>query len=330
MDNYKSFESILYTVNETNFGNIALKLFRYQSVHNPVYAAYLRQLDIHPAQVSEVASIPFLPISFFKTKAVQTGNWLPETTFTSSTTTGTTPSVHRVKDLSFYLHHSKECFEYFFGPLGGYHFFALLPSYVERGNSSLVAMINFFVAESGSPFSGFYLNDHKKLLADIELARKDTTRKIIVWGVSFALLDLAEHMSPDLSDCIIFETGGMKGRRAEVTREQLHHTLKSAFGVPAINSEYGMTELFSQAYTRGQLSFSSPPWMRIFIREIGDPFTYNKPGQSGIINIIDLANFHSVAFIATDDAGVRFEDGNFLVQGRVDNSDIRGCNLLVE
>lgn len=329
MDNNKSFESILYTVNEADFENIALELFQFQARNNPVYKSYLRYLSVKLEEIDELEKIPFLPISFFKSQTIQTGVWEPETTFRSSTTTGATPSLHYVKDLRFYQQHSKYCFEHFFGPVTNYHFFALLPSYLERSDSSLIAMMNYFVGESKSSCSGFYLSDLNKLLADIDLARKDS-RKIIVWGVSFALLELAEKFAPDLSDCLIFETGGMKGRREEITREQLHEILKKVFKVSAIYSEYGMTELFSQAYATGGLTFNSPPWMKIFIREVGDPLLHIGDDKPGAIDIIDLANVHTAAFIGTDDLGVRNQDGKFEVRGRLDNSDIRGCNLLVE
>lgn len=330
MDNKKSFESILYTVNETNFTNIAIDLFRFQSRNNAVYAAYLQQLKINPVEITSVNRIPFLPISFFKTQQVKTGKWQPETTFHSSSTTGLTPSTHEVKDLSFYLNNSKQCFEFFFKPLSEYHFFALLPSYLERSNSSLIAMMDFFIQESKSEYSGFYLSDMQKLISDIRLARKNSSRKIIVWGVSFALLELAENYSPDLNDCLVFETGGMKGRRKELTRQQLHETLRESFNVSTIYSEYGMTELFSQAYTQGGAVFDAPPWMRVVIREVGDPFTVLPQGKPGGINIIDLANIHSIAFLETEDSGIQFENQRFDVLGRLDNTDIRGCNLLVE
>jgi hypothetical protein len=330
LDNNKSFEPVLYTVNATRFDDIALKLFHFQAKNNAVYAAYLKNLAINPDQVVAVQQIPHLPLSFFKTQLIQTGVWESETTFLSSTTTGMVPSRHAVRQLSFYKEHTRRCFEYFFGPLTDYHFFALLPSYLERQDSSLVVMMDHFIKNSKSEYSGFYLSDLEKLVADVGKARHHSDRKIIIWGVSFALLDLAEQLAPDLSDCMVFETGGMKGRRQEMTRQQLHEALKPAFGVKAIYSEYGMTELFSQAYTKGDSAFFPPPWMRISIREIGDPFAYPPAGKPGGINIIDLANIHTIAFMETEDAGVQSEDGSFEVQGRLDNSDIRGCNLLVE
>lgn len=330
MNNNKSFESILYPANDAAFDDIALKLFHFQAEHNAVYSAYLANLRVDHHRVDSTDQIPFLPISFFKSKILQSGDWKPETRFQSSGTTGMTRSAHYVKNISFYLNHAKLCFEHFFGSVENYHFFALLPSYQERGDSSLVAMIDHFIKQSKSELSGFYLSDMVKLMTDISEARKNSTRKIIVWGVSFALLDLAEKVATDLHDCLVFETGGMKGQRKEITRKELHGILTSALQVPCIYSEYGMTELFSQAYTKGGSVFYPSPWMKVQIREVGDPFARVPHGKPGGINIIDLANINSIAFIETEDAGVLLTDGTFEVQGRLDNSDVRGCNLLVE
>lgn len=331
MGNDKSFESLLYTVNDTNFEDIALKLFQFQAGENPVYKNYLSELNILPTDVRTLDQIPFLPISFFKTQSIKTGNWKEQTYFLSSTTTGSTPSRHWVVDSGFYLKHTQRCFEFFFGPVSDYHFFALLPSYLEREHSSLVAMMDYFIKSSQSAYSGFYMYNREKMLLDIQQARANQQRKkIIVWGVSFALLDLADQLHPDLSDCFIFETGGMKGRRKELTRTELHDYLKEAFGVQSIHSEYGMTELFSQAYSTGNQTFTCSPWMRIHAREVGDPFAILPPEKSGGINVIDLANYNTIAFIETEDAGLLHHDGTFEVQGRLDNSDIRGCNLMVD
>ncbi len=330
MDNIKSFDSILYTVNEANFADIALQVFQLQARNNPVYSAYLKQLAVNPNEVLTVQQIPFLPIQFFKSQTIKTGTWTPETSFRSSTTTGSVPSRHLVRNLDTYCHHATRCFEYFFGPVSNYHFFALLPSYLERNDSSLVAMMDHFIRSSKSDLSGFYLSDYPKLLSDVAHARKTTDRKIIIWGVSFALLDLAEKFAPDLQDCLVFETGGMKGKRQELTRQQLHDTLKQTFGVSMIYSEYGMTELFSQAYSKGNIHFYSPPWMKVMIREVGDPFAFLPPEKPGGINMIDLANADTLSFIETEDLGMLKTDGTFEVQGRLDNSDSRGCNLMVE
>lgn len=330
MEITKGFASDLYSLNETGFDDIALAIFQFQAKNNAVYASWINGLGIDWQSITRVAEIPFLPISFFKTQTVKSGEWPPETLFKSSTTSGGVPSIHHVKDLPFYLNHAKRCFEYFFGSVSNFHFFALLPSYLERGDSSLVAMIDFFIRQSGSAYSSFYRENTDKLLADIELARKNRERRIMVWGVTYALLDLAERHSPDLSDCLIFETGGMKGRRKELTRSALHEVLKEGLGVDKIYSEYGMTELFSQAYTRGESAFFCPPWMRVFIREVGDPFSRLGSNKPGGLNVIDLANFSTISFVETEDAGQTLAGGGFEVQGRLDNSDIRGCNLMVE
>jgi phenylacetate-coenzyme A ligase PaaK-like adenylate-forming protein len=330
LDNFKSFKSLLCTVNDGNMDDIAMRLFRYQVIHNPVYARYITYLGTNIHAVRSVNEIPFLPISFFKSQELKTASWQTETRFTSSGTTGTATSTHHVADLSFYLQHAEQCFMRSFGSLKEYHFLALMPSYLERGNSSLIAMISSFIKKSESEHSKFYLNEYEELLQDIVQLKKQGGRKVILWGVSFALLDLAEKQQPDLSDCLIFETGGMKGRRKEITRQELHSQLKRYFNVPNVYSEYGMTELLSQAYTRGGDSFYPPPSMKIVIRESVDPFAKGQIERAGGLNVIDLANFHSIAFIETEDAGRVYADGSFEVLGRLDNSDVRGCNLMVE
>lgn len=329
MDNFKSFKSLLYSINEENALDIALKLFRFQAGHNPVYGKYIHHLGVNPETVKTIEAIPFLPVSFFKSHGIQTGSWEPETTFTSSGTTGLTASVHRIADTDFYISHAAKCFTHFFGPLSDYHIFALMPSYLERQGSSLVAMLESFVKKTGSPYSGFYLYDYEKLAHDIVRAKKDN-RKIILWGVSFALLDFAEKFSIDLSGSIVLETGGMKGRRKEITRHDLHGQLKKHFNVTRVYSEYGMTELLSQAYTQGGEVFYPSPWMKIVVRETTDPLAKGLVSQTGGLNVIDFANFHSISFIETEDAGKTHPDGSFEVLGRLDNSDVRGCNLMVE
>lgn len=330
MDILKSFQSQIYTVNEATFENIALSVFQYQAQGNPVYKYYLELRKINPVYVKSLHEIPFLPIDFFKTHVVKTGSWEGDTLFTSSGTTGLKTSTHRVKDINFYLMNARLCFEHFFEPVDNYHFLALLPSYLEQQNSSLVAMMDYFMKVSGSSNSGFYLNDLSKLVEDIEELKKTSQKKIVVFGVTFALLDLAEKHAPDLGDCLVFETGGMKGRRNEITREELHRILKRGFKVDQIYSEYGMTELFSQAYTRGGTHFNCTPWMRVLARDSNDPFQVGLVNKSGALNVIDLANIHSVAFIETGDLGRVWKDGSFEVLGRLDYADIRGCNLLAE
>lgn len=328
MDTFKSFESQIYSVNASTFEDIALRLFRFQSENNPVYKSYLHNLGLQPDKIHSLASIPYLPISFFKHHTIKSGNWEPETIYTSSGTTGSVTSSHHVKDVQFYLRHSVKCFEHFFGKVSDYHFLALLPSYLERSNSSLVAMIDHFIRESRSPYSGFYLNNIETLLTDLEKLKNDP-RKTILWGVTFALLDLAENNKPDLSHCLVFETGGMKGRRNEITRKELHNILQNGLNIKTVYSEYGMTELLSQSYMVDEERFSCPPWIKIIGRDLSDPFEKGLQNETAGINVIDLANWHSVAFIETEDLGKSFADGTFEILGRMDNSDIRGCNLLV-
>lgn len=329
MNTFKSFESQLYSVNESSFEDIALSLFRFQARNNPIYQKYIRNLAVNIDKIHTVSTIPFLPISFFKTQTIKTGTWEAETTFTSSGTTGATTSTHLIGNLQFYLDHSVRCFEHFFGSIKNYHFLALLPSYLERTNSSLVAMIDHFIKVSGSSHSGFYLHDVDKLLNDLKLLTNDS-KKVILWGVSFALLDLAERYQPNLEHCIIFETGGMKGRRKEITRDELHSILSKQLNVNKIYSEYGMTELLSQSYSKGEALFFCPPWMKIVGRDITDPLEKGLHNQTCGINVIDLANWHSVSFIETEDMGKCYENGTFEVLGRLDNSEVRGCNLMVE
>jgi phenylacetate-coenzyme A ligase PaaK-like adenylate-forming protein len=330
LDNIKSFKSLLYSLNEQNVDDIALRVFRYQAENNPIYATYIHHLGCEVQKVTRVDEIPFMPISFFKNHSLKTGSWGVDTFFASSGTSGEATSTHYIEDLNFYLNHAERCFTHFFGPVHQYHIFALLPSYLEQGNSSLVAMIDSFIKKSQSEFSGFYRYDQEKLLEDINQTKRNTSRKIILWGVSFALLEFAERFHPDLRECIVFETGGMKGRRKEITRTELHNQLKKYFNLNSIHSEYGMTELLSQAYTKGEELFYPSPWMKIFVRDSLDPREKGLIGRSGGLNVMDLANIHSIAFVETEDAGKVFEDGSFEVLGRLDNSDVRGCNLLVE
>jgi hypothetical protein len=328
LETFKSFESQLYSVNDKSFRDIALQLFRFQATQNSVYRAYLRLLGISPDKIRTLEDIPFLPISFFKTQILKTGEWESGTVFTSSGTTGSTTSQHHVPNLPFYRNHSVKCFEHFFGKLSEYHFLALLPSYLDRKNSSLVVMMDHFIRESGSTASGFYLDNLNGLLEDLKKLQGNA-RKVILWGVSFALLDMAE-LNVDLSHCMIFETGGMKGRRRELTRFELQETLKKGLNVSKIFSEYGMTELFSQAYSRGNGRFACPPWLKVIGRDLSDPLHKGLQNETAGINIIDLANYQTISFIETEDLGKIYADGTFEVMGRIDNSDIRGCNLMVD
>jgi phenylacetate-coenzyme A ligase PaaK-like adenylate-forming protein len=328
LQSIKKFTTLLSSVNENNAENIALELFCFQAVNNPVYHSYLKHRSINYTKIASLSQIPFLPITFFKTHAVTSGSWKPEIEFHSSGTTGATTSRHLVWSLPFYLSHAEKTFEQFFGSLQDYHFLALLPSYLERKGSSLVAMMEHFITQSKSPHSGFYLFNQEELIKKIVTLRSDK-RKVILWGVSFALLDLAEKFEIDLSHCLIIETGGMKGRRKEWIREELHEFLCKRFNVRQIGSEYGMTELMSQAYSFGGGQYKLPNSMKMLIREINDPYQNVPLGRVGAINIIDFANAHSCAFIETQDLGKTAQNGYFEVLGRIDNTDLRGCNLLV-
>ena len=329
MQTFKSFEQILYTVNDSSFEDIALRLFYEQATRNKVYRDFIGYLGVIPASIDKIENIPFLPIAFFKSHLVLSGEWPnPQIIFTSSGTTGLTTSRHAVPQLSFYLENAKRNFEFFFGPLSDYHILALLPSYLEREGSSLISMVNYFIKESKSGHAGFYLNNDESLLKKIQFLKNDN-RKVLFLGVSFALLELAEKYEADLSHCLIMETGGMKGRRKELTREELHEFLQKRFNVKVIHSEYGMTELMSQAYSLGNGLFRSPNWMKVLVRDVNDPFKIEQVGKTGGINIIDLANIYSCAFIETQDLGKALQNGSFEILGRFDNSDIRGCNLLV-
>ena len=328
MDRFHLFQEKLYQVNAENFNSIALDLFQIQAKGNPVYRRWIEILGIQPEKVASLLDIPFMPISFFKSQRIQTGHWDWKDEFTSSSTTGHSLSRHGIKDLVFYLNHAEKCFRSSFGPPAEYHILALLPSYLERQGSSLVAMLDHFIRISQSSYAGFFLNQTDKLLSQVDKL-KGEGKKVMLWGVSFALLDLAEKHQPDLSHALVIETGGMKGRRKELTREELHGLLKSGLNVDRVFSEYGMTELYSQAYSKGSNCFYPPPWMKVIIRDVNDPFRKGLIHETGGINVIDLANFHSMAFLETEDLGRVYPDGSFEVLGRFDNSELRGCNLFM-
>jgi len=324
----KDFTSSLDQINESNFEDIALRLFQFQYKNNLLYRTYVQHLGKDPALVNSMAKIPFLPIRFFKSHTVVCGTWEPEVVFTSSATTGSTVSRHFVWSLDFYLENALSIFQHFYGSIDNYHFLALLPSYLERSGSSLIAMIDHFIKKDLTGQSGFYLNNYDDLALQLHQLKK-SDKKIILWGVSFALLDFAERAELDLSSCIVMETGGMKGRRKEWVREELHDFLCKRFNVRQIHSEYGMTELLSQAYSPGKGYFRVPDWMKILIRDINDPFQGLSEGRVGGVNIVDLANAHSCSFIESEDLGRVVEGSNFEILGRADNSDMRGCNLLI-
>jgi len=306
----------------------ALEMFRYQYRHNALYRAYTDALHIQPEQVQTLTAIPFLPIQFFKTHTVVCGSFTPELVFESSGTTQTVNSRHLVKDAGLYARSFMTAFELFYGPVTDYVVVGLLPSYLERQHSSLVVMVQEMIQRSGHAGSGFYLYEHERLYAQLqELEARG--QKVLLIGVTFGLLDFAEQYQLHLQHTIVMETGGMKGRRKEMIREELHQTLCKGFGIDLIHSEYGMTELLSQAYSNGNGIFNCPPWMKIITRDTNDPMTLLDNDKTGGINVIDLANINSCSFIATQDLGRIYKDGSFEVLGRFDNSDIRGCNLLI-
>jgi len=316
--------------NQSDFWETALEVFNYQYNKNTVYYDFISSLGKDGSKIKTPDEIPFLPVEFFRSHKILTGDLPVEMIFESSGTTGVATGKHFVNDLSLYEESFLKSFSLFYGEPEEFLIAALLPSYTERENSSLVYMVDNLIKRSNNSKSGFYKGDFKELIHTIKKA-KEENRKVLLLGVSFALLDLAENHSPDLSGVIVMETGGMKGRRKELTRSELHSILKEKLNLLSIHSEYGMTELLSQAYSKGDEIFYSPPWMKVVIRDPQDPLAlYSESGRTGGINIIDLANINSCSFIATSDLGKLREDGGFEVLGRFDNSDIRGCNLLVE
>jgi hypothetical protein len=327
----------IFEVNGAGFEKLTLEVFNFQYRQNAIYRAYANMIKLKPDKVANLTQIPFLPIRFFKTHTVKTTEFEPQIIFESSGTMQSLNSHHFIKDIELYKRSFAKAFELFYGSVNEWCIIGLLPSYLESKtrlpvgmNSSLVFMVNELIQQSHHPQSGFYLNEYQKLYSTLtELER--TNQKTILIGVSFALLDFADRYSLPLLNTVILETGGMKGRRREVIRQELHNILKEKFAVDVIHSEYGMTELFSQAYSRSDGIFYCPPWMKVMIRDEEDPLLIkvNTETQiSGAMNIIDLANIYSCSFIATDDAGRLYPDGSFEVLGRIDNSDIRGCSLM--
>jgi hypothetical protein len=311
------------------FDRLALEIFNQQAVSNKIYNEYLKILKIDPGTITCPEEIPFIPIELFKTNKIVTGNIKPSLKFESSGTTGTTRSIHWITDPDLYYSSFTKCFNLFYGSPDRYCILALLPSYLERKNSSLVYMVDGLIRMSRHEHSGFYLDNLSELAETIKKLESKGESALLI-GVSFALVQLAEKFPLHLEHTIIMETGGMKGRQEEMIRAELHGILKEAFHVNEIHSEYGMTELLSQAYSKGHGLFHSPPWMKIMIRDTYDPLTYLPAGKSGGINIIDLANIYSCSFIATQDIGKIAPTGEFEVLGRFDNSDLRGCNLMME
>ncbi len=321
-------EDIISIHTTKEFHKTTMKVFRYQFEHNEVYQKYCLLLQKDPSNVKHLTEIPFLPIEFFKTKEIISSLDPIQETFTSSGTTGMATSKHHVTDLSYYEYSFRNGFSKFYGNIEDYAVLALLPSYLERDGSSLIYMVNDLIEGSNHPDSGFYLNDYEALAKKLIELDSDGQNVLLI-GVTYALLDLIELQKFELKNTIIMETGGMKGKRKEMIREELHQLLSEGFGVPKIHSEYGMTELLSQAYSLGDGIFECPPWMDIIIRDTEDPLTILEDGKTGGINVIDLANFNSCSFIATQDLGKKYPDYSFEVLGRFDSSDVRGCNLMV-
>lgn len=320
-------EDKVFDIQRTDFQQLALEIFHLQHAKNPLYRSFAEALHVDPRTVQNVASIPFLPISFFKNHDVVTGSFVPETIFESSGTTQSGNSRHLVRSVDLYRKSFTRCFDLFYGPPEQWCIVGLLPSYLERSNSSLVMMVDELIKQSAHPASGFYLYEHNQL-ADVIRANEKASQKTLLIGVTFALLDLAATFKHPLKHTVVMETGGMKGRREEITREEVHNILIDAFQLDTIHSEYGMTELLSQAYSPGNGLFKCPPWMKVVIRDEDDPLNIKTNPSTGLINVIDLANIHSCSFIATDDIGKLYADNSFEVLGRMDSSDVRGCSLM--
>ncbi|MFT3908228.1 MAG: acyl transferase [Ferruginibacter sp.] len=324
----------IFNITPNDFESLALQIFNFQYTNNEVYRQYCQAIKKDGSSVNSLIDIPFLPISFFKTKKIMAGSFEPAVIFESSGTTGSVNSKHFVKDLSVYEESFLKAFRQCYGTVSELCIIGLLPSYLERQHSSLVYMVNELIKQSGHAASGFYLYDTEKLYQTI-LANEKNKQPTLLIGVTYALLDFAEAHSMNLEYTTVMETGGMKGRQEELTREEVHSRLKQQLGLNEIHSEYGMTELLSQAYSTGNGIFNCPPWMKILLRAEDDPFEIitstaikNKPA-AGAINIIDLANIHSCSFIATDDVGKLYSNASFEILGRMDNSDVRGCGLMI-
>jgi phenylacetate-coenzyme A ligase PaaK-like adenylate-forming protein len=323
----QSYEERLFSVNDLSFEQLALEVFRFQFQRQSIYRYFCMGLGKTPENVITLSDIPFLPISFFKTHPIICEGKAAEAVFESSGTTGSHVSKHWVADTSLYIESFTRCFRLFYGAPQHYHILALLPSYAQRKSSSLVVMAEHLMRQSNKPENGFFMNDFQELaarLAALEFQQQPT----ILLGVTYALLDFAEQFPMKLHHTIVMETGGMKGRKKEMLRAEVHKKLTAAFGLSAIHAEYGMTELLSQSYSQGNGIFRTPQWMKVLVRDVYDPMSISGENRSGALNVIDLANVYSCSFIATDDFGTVYENGTFEVLGRLENSDIRGCNLL--
>ena len=325
LDLIKFEKNKLFKLNSTyNFNQKAIEIFNFQYNNNSVYSQYCKLINVNAKSIKKIKDIPFLPIQFFKNYTVSSYN--KHTHSFKSSGTGGKRSVHHIKDINIYIESFTQCFEENFGSINNTVFLGLLPSYIEQGNSSLIYMVDYLIQKSNRKESGFYLNDYKKLY-DLILKLEKSEKKIILIGVSYALLDFIENFSLNTENLIIIETGGMKGRRKEITREELHDKLKKGFNSNNIKSEYGMTELLSQAYSNTNGIFKSPSWLKVLARDINNPLSVNLQGK-GALNFIDLANINSCSFIASDDIGEVYQDSSFKVLGRLSNSEIRGCNLM--
>lgn len=329
MPDLKAFEKKIFSISSSDsFNELAIDIFHFQYKNNKVYRNFVNYIGITPSGVNHYLKIPFLPIEFFKDQKIVTGDFREETIFTSSGTTGQSTSRHYIKSLNLYEQSFLLNFKQQFGKVEDYIILALLPSYLEQDSSSLVYMVEKLIKRTHDSKSGFYLRDYKKL-AQVMSSLKSTSKKVLLIGVSYALLDLAIKYPIHFPELMLMETGGMKGRRKELVRAELHAILKNAFGIKNVCSEYGMTELLSQAYSHKNGIFQTPSWMKILIRDINDPLSLIPVAKTGSINIIDLANIYSCSFIATKDLGKKINDNAFEMLGRYDNSDVRGCNLLI-
>lgn len=324
-----SLQQKIFSVTSSSFENISLEVFKFQFEHVEIYREFCHSLGKTPLSVNSLSDIPFLPVDFFKTHSIISSEKRAKQIFESSGTTNSISSKHYVADISLYEESFLHGFRYFYGDPSDYVMLAMLPSYLERKNSSLVYMADKLIQLAGRKESGFFLNEFEKLLK-VLMSLNERNQKTLLLGVTFALLDFSEQFKLEFPELIVIETGGMKGRREELTRQEVHQQLSKAFNVEKIHSEYGMTELLSQAYSKGDGIFQTPPWMKILARDIYDPLRLQETNCTGAVNVIDLANLHSCSFIATSDLGKVNNDGSFQILGRLDNAEIRGCNLMVD
>lgn len=329
MSNDTILQRIFTLENDDDFNEIALEVFRFQAAQNSVYRTYLEHLGYPLKTVNHYRQIPFLPIQFFKSQDIIAQGYTSQITFYSSGTTGMQTSRHLVADVKWYEESFRRAFHHFYGDVEDMAVLALLPSYLEREGSSLIYMVDDLIRRSRHSESAYFLHDYERLCETLQQLQSKGTKTLLI-GVTYALLDFVERFTLDFPELIVMETGGMKGRRREMVREELHQALTKGFGVKNIHSEYGMTELLSQGYSAGKGVFRTPPWMKILLRDTNDPLTLLETNKTGAINVIDLANYYSCAFIATQDLGKYHDPGTFAVLGRFDNADIRGCNLLVQ